>query len=285
MKPTKTHFRMLLASWLLSLGMAAYGQNTIPVSLVKWSFRTQTGLLCDLAKDAGVEALELVGPDKWDVIQEKGLSVALADGADLGIERGFCNRKWHKQLIENYSQLIPRLAERGIRQIVCYSGVNTELTAEEAMEVCVEGLMPLLPMAKKANVTLVMELLSSRACEEPFTKQRFLHYQCDSPEWGAALCKKLNSPCFKLLYDVWHMNDMKRDVMTDVKKYHSYISHYHIAGIPGRGGLDKDDAFDYSRFINILSKSGYKGFVGLEPDRIEAALAATIQNSVAILKQ
>ena len=70
-----------------------------------------------------------------------------------------------------------------------------------------------------------MELLSSRNTEEIFTKQRFSYYQCDNPEWGVALCKKLNSPNFKLLYDVWHMNDMGRDIMSDIKKYHSYISH------------------------------------------------------------
>ena len=67
-----------------------------------------------------------------------------------------------------------------------------------------------------------MELLSSRNTEEIFTKQRFSYYQCDNPEWGVALCKKLNSPNFKLLYDVWHMNDMGRDIMSDIKKYHSY---------------------------------------------------------------
>ena len=55
-----------------------------------------------------------------------------------------------------------------------------------------------LDIAEKANVTLVMELLSSRNTEEIFTKQRFSYYQCDNPEWGVALCKKLNSPNFKL---------------------------------------------------------------------------------------
>lgn len=101
--------------------------------------------------------------------------------------------------------------------MVCYSGINTDLSDEEALEACVEGLKPLLDIAEKANVTLVMELLSSRNTEEIFTKQRFSYYQCDNPEWGVALCKKLNSPNFKLLYDVWHMNDMGRDIMSDIK--------------------------------------------------------------------
>ncbi len=51
----------------------------------------------------------------------------------------------------------------------------------------VEGLKPLLDIAEKANVTLVMELLSSRNTEEIFTKQRFSYYQCDNPEWGSSI--------------------------------------------------------------------------------------------------
>ena len=41
------------------------------------------------------------------------------------------------------------------------------------------------------------------------------------------------------------MNDMGRDIMSDIKKYHSYISHYHIAGIPERKGLNRTDSFNY----------------------------------------
>ena len=237
-----------------------------------------------MAKENGAVAIDMVDPEKWDIVKEKGLTVAMADGIDMGIERGFCDRRWHSSLIENYKRFIPLLAEKGIKQVVCYSGINTDLSDEEALEACVEGLKPLLDIAEKANVTLVMELLSSRNTEEIFTKQRFSYYQCDNPEWGVALCKKLNSPNFKLLYDVWHMNDMGRDIMSDIKKYHSYISHYHIAGIPERKGLNRTDSFNYQQFMKLLKKVGYQGYVGLEPDRIEKILKSTIQESITLLK-
>ena len=237
-----------------------------------------------MAKENGAVAIDMVDPEKWDIVKEKGLTVAMADGIDMGIERGFCDRRWHSSLIENYKRFIPLLAEKGIKQVVCYSGINTDLSDEEALEACVEGLKPLLDIAEKANVTLVMELLSSRNTEEIFTKQRFSYYQCDNPEWGVALCKKLNSPNFKLLYDVWHMNDMGRDIMSDIKKYHSYISHYHIAGIPERKGLNRTDSFNYQQFMILLKKVGYQGYVGLEPDRIEKNLKSTIQESITLLK-
>ena len=245
MKIMKRYIQVIFICWLsINSITEVYGKDPIGISLVKWSFRTQTAILCDMAKENGAVAIDMVDPEKWDIVKEKGLTVAMADGIDMGIERGFCDRRWHSSLIENYKRFIPLLAEKGIKQVVCYSGINTDLSDEEALEACVEGLKPLLDIAEKANVTLVMELLSSRNTEEIFTKQRFSYYQCDNPEWGVALCKKLNSPNFKLLYDVWHMNDMGRDIMSDIKKYHSYISHYHIAGIPERKGLNRTDPFN-----------------------------------------
>lgn len=264
--------------------MPAIGQNGIKISLAKWSFRTQTDLLCQMAKNTQVEALEMVDSLKWDIVLQNGLQVAMADGADLGIERGFCNKEWHGQLIERYTYLLPRLKEKEISQIVCYSGINTGLNDEEALEECVNGLKPILEIAEKLNITLSMELISSRDTDEIFTKQSFKYYQCDNMEWAVKLCKKLNSPNFKLLYDIWHMQDMGRDVFDDIKKYHSYISHYQIAAYPKRNMLQKTDGFDYTRLIKEIRKTGYEGYIGLEPDRIEYNLEETIKQDVNTLK-
>lgn len=286
MRVMKCCIQVIIICWLSIISITgAYAKDPIGISLVKWSFRTQTAILCDMAKENGAVAIDMVDSEKWDIVKEKGLTIAMADGVDMGIERGFCDRRWHSLLIENYKHFIPLLAEKGIKQVICYSGINTDLSAEEALEVCAEGLKPILDIAERANVTLVMELLSSRNTEEIFTKQRFSYYQCDNPEWGVALCKKLNSPNFKLLYDVWHMNDMGRDVMSDIKKYHAYISHYHIAGIPERKGLSRTDSFNYKQFMSLLKKVGYQGYVGIEPDRIEKKLKSTIQQSINLLKK
>lgn len=276
-------FMTLICCLLIPVSYAR-AQNNIKTSLVIWSFRTQTQLLCEMAKEAGVEALEMADPLKWDIILQNGLTIAVADGADLGIERGFCNKKWHKQLIERYKKLLPELQEKGIKQIVCYSGINIGSSDEEALEVCAEGLKPILEMAENLNIILTMELISSRDTDEIFAKHRFNHYQCDNPEWGVALCKKLNSPNFKLLYDIWHMQDMGRDVFGDIKKYSPYISHYQIAGYPHRKELRKEDRFDYNRFVKEIQNTGYQGYIGLEPDRIENNLEKTIKQSVSILK-
>jgi len=151
MKIMKRYIQVIFICWLsINSITEVYGKDPIGISLVKWSFRTQTAILCDMAKENGAVAIDMVDPEKWDIVKEKGLTVAMADGIDMGIERGFCDRRWHSSLIENYKRFIPLLAEKGIKQVVCYSGINTDLSDEEALEACVEGLKPLLDIAEKA---------------------------------------------------------------------------------------------------------------------------------------
>ena len=69
---------------------------------------------------------------------------------------------------------------------------------------------PLLELAAKHNVVLVMELLNSKVDHKD--------YQCDHTAWGVALAKKLGSEHFKLLYDIYHMQIMEGDVIRNAHR-------------------------------------------------------------------
>lgn len=256
-------------------------EDPIPanISLVKWSFRTQTEILCDIASRHGIRAIDMADPLKWETIISKGLEVSVADGVDLGVERGFCDRKWHRELQERYMHYLPILAEYGIKKIICYSGSCPGQSTDESLKICAEGLAPIVRMAEDLDITVVMELLSSRPGDNIFTTQSFKDYVCDTPEWGIKLCNTLGSEHFKLLYDVWHMYDMGRDIFSDVSKYHKYIGHYHISGFPDRKSVSAGN-FDYKHFRHLLEKTGYTGYVGLELDRIENDIENIVSKSI-----
>ena len=94
MKIMKRYIQVIFICWLsINSITEVYGKDPIGISLVKWSFRTQTAILCDMAKENGAVAIDMVDPEKWDIVKEKGLTVAMADGIDMGIERGFCARE------------------------------------------------------------------------------------------------------------------------------------------------------------------------------------------------
>src|ERR1051325_9400851 len=55
--------------------------------------------LCRAAKEMGMQSVELQGPDEWPTIQKYGLTCAMANGAGLGIEKGWNRPELHDQLI------------------------------------------------------------------------------------------------------------------------------------------------------------------------------------------
>ena len=38
-------------------------------------------------------------------------------------------------------------------------------------------------------------------------------YMCDNTPWGIELCKRIDSPNFKLLYDIYHMQISEGDII------------------------------------------------------------------------
>lgn len=89
-------------------------------------------------------------------------------------------------------------------------------------------------------------------------------YQCDRTDWGAALCEKVGSDRFKLLYDIYHMQIMEGDVIATIRKHSKYISHYHTGGVPGRAEIDETQELNYPAIMNAIVATGFKGFVGQE---------------------
>lgn len=212
--------------------------------------------LCAAAKEIGLKSIELVGPEGWPILKKHGLTCALPQGAGKGIERGFNDPSLHDELVKSYEEVIPLVAAAGYNQIICFSGNRNGLDDETGLENCTIGLKRLMPIAEKHQVTMVMELLNS--------KVNHPDYQCDHTAWGAALCEKVGSERFKLLYDIYHMQIMEGDVIATIKKFHPYISHYHTGGVPGRNEIDESQELYYPAIIKAILDTGFKGFIAQE---------------------
>jgi hydroxypyruvate isomerase len=193
--------------------------------------------LCKSAKKIGLASVELVGPEEWPILKKHGLTSALPWGAGKGITEGFNNPVFHDELVASYEAIIPKVANAGMNQIICFSGNRNGLDDEKGIENCAIGLKRLMPIAERYKVTLVMELLNS--------KVNHADYQCDHTAWGAALCDQVGSENFKLLYDIYHMQIMEGDVIATIRKYQKYISHYHTGGVPGRNEIDETQELNY----------------------------------------
>ena len=99
-------------------------------SVCKWCYNDiSLEDLCKSAKDIGLTSIELLGPDDWPTLKKYGLTCAMPQGAGLGIERGFNDLSLHDELVKSYEAVIPKVAEAGYSQIICFSGNRRGLDA------------------------------------------------------------------------------------------------------------------------------------------------------------
>lgn len=226
-------------------------------SVCRWCFgKMELDDLCIEAKKIGIKAIDLVGPKDWPILKKHGLYSSMCNGAEINLVDGWNDPKFHATLIKNYSEMIPKVAEAGYTQLICFSGNRRGKDDETGLKNCVEGLKQVLPLAEKHGVVLVMELLNS--------KLNHKDYQCDHTAWGAELAKRLGSENFKLLYDIYHMQIDEGDVINNIRTFHPYISHYHTAGVPGRNEIDDTQELFYPAIIKAILATGFKGYVAQE---------------------
>jgi len=226
-------------------------------SVCRWCFGgIDLDTLCIEAKKIGIKAIDIVGPNDWPTLKKHGLYSSMCNGAEISIPDGWNDPKFHATLIKNYSEMIPKVAEAGYKQLICFSGNRRGKDDETGLKNCVEGLKQILPIAEKHNVIVVMELLNSKVDHGD--------YQCDNTPWGVELCKRLGSENFKLLYDIYHMQIDEGNVISTIKNNHQYISHYHTAGVPGRNEIDESQELFYPAIIKAIVATGFKGYLAQE---------------------
>jgi len=213
--------------------------------------------LAEHAQDIGLKSIELLNPNEWKTMTDKGLTCAISNGSPLGITKGFNDPSLHEQLQQDILDIIPRAADQGIPQVICFSGNRREgLSEEQGIENCAVGLEKVVKAGEKYGVKVVMELLNS--------KVDHAGYQCDYTAWGAALAEKIGSPSFGLLYDIYHMQIMEGDVIATIRANHKYISHYHTGGVPGRNEINETQELNYAAIIKAIVDTGYDGYISQE---------------------
>src|SRR5690606_34111241 len=191
-------------------------------------------------------------------------------GAEISLTEGWNDPKYHEVLIKKYTEVIPKVAEAGYTNLICFSGNRKGMDDKVGMQNCADGLKKILPLAEKHGVILQMELLNSKVNHKD--------YMCDHSAWGVELCKMLGSDNFKLLYDIYHMQIMEGDVIRTIQDNHQYFGHYHTGGVPGRHEIDKTQELYYPAIMEAILATGYKGHVAQE-------FVPAWENKIAALKQ
>lgn len=208
------------------------------------------------AKKIGLVGVDLVGPAGWDTLKKNDLISTMCNGAEINLVDGWNDKKFHAKLIQNYTDMIPLVAKAGWKNLICFSGSRRGIDDETGWKNCTEGLKQIMSLAEKNNVMVIMELLNSKVDHKD--------YQCDKTSWGVELCKRVGSPNFKLLYDIYHMQIDEGDVIRTIRDNFQYIAHFHTGGVPGRREIDDSQELYYPAIMKAIVDLGYKGYVAQE---------------------
>ena len=236
-------------------------RGRLKLSVSRWPFGKFTlDQLCQMCRELGLDAVDLLEPDQWDVPRRYGLVCAMGyatvPNPDARLTEGFNRVENHSWLIPAYQKAIPLAAAAQVPNVICFSGSRKGQSDDEGRAVCARGLAPLVPLAEQHGVTLCMELLNSKV-DHP-------DYQCDHTAWGVALARQVNSPRFKLLYDIYHMQIMEGDVVRTIRDNIAYIGHFHTGGVPGRHEIDDTQELNYRVVMRAIADAGFKGYVAQE---------------------
>jgi hydroxypyruvate isomerase len=77
------------------------------------------------------------------------------------------------------------------------------------------------------------------------------------------ICKAVNSPSCKILYDIYHMQRNEGDIIKNIDRAWDEIAYFQIGDNPGRNEPTTGE-INYKNIFKHLHKRGYTGILGME---------------------
>jgi hydroxypyruvate isomerase len=210
---------------------------------------------CREAARLGAHGIDLVGPEAFAMLKKYSLLPTMVPGGS-GIKDGINDKKNHSVIDGRMRGAIEAAAAAGAPNVIVLAGDRKGLTDEEGLENSVLFLNNIKRLAEEKGVTVCMELLNSKI-DHP-------GYMCDHTAWGVELCKRVDSPRVKLLYDIYHMQIMEGDIIRTIQRNFKHLGHFHTAGNPGRHQFDDTQEMDYKGICKAIAGLGYQGYLSHE---------------------
>jgi len=116
----------------------------------------------------------------------------------------------------------------------------------------IEALKPAAEILEPHQIVMVLEPLSD-------TPDLFLRHSSQA----YAICKAVNSPSCKILFDIYHMQRNEGDLIKGIDRGYDEISYYQIGDNPGRNEPGTGEV-NYKNIFRHLFNKGYKGMLGME---------------------
>ncbi len=231
-------------------------------SVMGWCFKPmEIPTLARHAREIGLAGIEGIDRKHYPEVRKLGLEISLV--GSHGFTRGPCNPEFRDEVETKLQDAIEVAAAVGCRKVITFTGMRFPgMDRDQAVAACLASWKRVLPAAERHGVTLVLEHLNSRDATHPMKGHP--GYFGDDVDFCVDLIRRVGSPNFKLLFDVYHVSIMNGDIIRRLREYRELIGHLHTAGNPGRGELDETQEINYPAVMRAVTDLGYHDFVAHE---------------------
>jgi hydroxypyruvate isomerase len=234
---------------------AQTARGRLKQGVAQWCFRKMS--LDDLCRECariGIEGIDLVGPADWPILKKYGRMPSMIPG---GYPNGDgINRKENHDRIEKLTrENIEQAAAFGAPNVIAMTGNRRGMSDAEGADNCVLFLNRVKGMAEDKGVNICVEMLNGKDHKD---------YMGDHTAWGVDVCKRVNSPRVKLLYDIYHMQRMEGEVINTIRDNIQWIGHFHTGGVPGRHEIGETQELNYRAIARAIADLKFTGYVSHE---------------------
>ena len=230
-------------------------------SVMGWCFKPMSpAALAKHAKAIGLEAIEGIPASSYPEVTELGLKISLV--GSHGFATGPLDPENHAEVEKKLRESIDLAVKYGAPNVITFTGMRKQASQILRQEKLFGLLEESHSLRRGEPIGLVLEHLNSKDDSHPMKGHP--GYWGDDLHLCAELVKSMDSPYFKLLFDMYHVQIMHGDLIRNIKKYQDIVGHYHTAGNPGRGELDDTQEINYPPVIRSILDTGYQGFIAQE---------------------
>ncbi len=220
------------------------------------------------AKEFNFDAIEFWNWKDKDFIniqkecEKNQIAVAIFVGNTVG---QMVNPKDNNKLINGVKDSIEKAKYLNCKNLILTTNIlqedrsvvplNFKISEEDKKNNLLLVLKELKKVSEESDIILNIEPLNTLVDHKDY----FLKYSRE----GFNLVEEVNSKNIKVLYDIYHLQIMQGNIISDIEKNFDLIGHFHIADVPGRHEPGTGE-INYKNVYKTIRSLNYTGFIGFE---------------------
>ena len=219
--------------------------------------------MCRQAARIGILGYCGAPQQEWPTLKKYGLTPSMSVGGGISIDNGIIRKELHEEQVKALGTFIDACAAAGGSDILITGGRRHGMSYTEGADIAADFLNRVKNRAEDKGVNLCLEVMNSKYKDPAYGRDDQIG---DHVSWVADVCRRVNSPRVKILFDIYHVQIMDGNIVANIREYFPLIGQFHMAGVPGRREIDNTQELNYRFIASVIADLGFTGFVCHEND-------------------